>query len=57
MARDVRRGIELGVKSTPTTYINGRAIMGALAESLYEHAVAIEMERARAWTATLRQSR
>jgi uncharacterized membrane protein/predicted DsbA family dithiol-disulfide isomerase len=57
VARDIRRGTQLGVKSTPTTYINGRAIMGALAEPLYEHAVAIEMGRARTWTTMFRQSR
>jgi len=45
VARDIRRATELGVTSTPTTFLNGRAIKGALAEPLYEYAVVIEMGR------------
>jgi protein-disulfide isomerase/uncharacterized membrane protein len=46
VVRDIERGTQLGVASTPTTYINDRTIQGALAVPLYEHAVAIEKARA-----------
>jgi protein-disulfide isomerase/uncharacterized membrane protein len=41
--RDVKRGVELGVTSTPTCYINGRVIAGTLEAPYYEHAIAIEI--------------
>ena len=43
--RDVRRGVELGVKSTPTTYMNGRTIAGTLEDPYYEHAFVIERDK------------
>jgi len=45
--RDVKRGVELGVKSTPTCYMNGRVVAGTLADPYYEHAIAIEKGVAR----------
>ena len=54
VARDVQRGTELGVRSTPTTYFNGRAIEGALIGPLYEHAVVIEKEHAGPRASTFR---
>lgn len=47
VARDVTRGVDLGIESTPTTYLNGRTIKGALEPLFYQHAVVIERAHAR----------
>lgn len=41
---DVRAGDALGVKSTPTIFINGRRIEGALERQYYDYAITIETE-------------
>jgi protein-disulfide isomerase len=42
---DVRAGIAAGVESTPTLFINGRRINGALEHPYYDHALILEQER------------
>ena len=42
--RDVAAAVDLGVDSTPTLFINGRTVRGALDASLYDYALAIEAE-------------
>jgi protein-disulfide isomerase len=39
---DVEAGARLGVKSTPTLFINGRTVEGALERSAYEYVIAME---------------
>jgi protein-disulfide isomerase len=41
---DVRAGSALGVKSTPTIFINGRRIEGALERHYYDYAITIETQ-------------
>lgn len=48
--QDVREGTRLGVTSTPTFYLNGRTVTGALEPDKLEHA--IRLERANAQTAS-----
>jgi protein-disulfide isomerase len=44
---DIARGVEMGVRSTPTFIIAGTLVEGALAPHLFEHAINYELERAR----------
>jgi protein-disulfide isomerase len=46
VARDVAAAASLGVESTPTLFINGRTVRGALDSRLYEAALVIEKSRA-----------
>jgi protein-disulfide isomerase len=41
---DVHAGSALGVKSTPTIFINGRRIEGALERHYYDYAITIETQ-------------
>jgi protein-disulfide isomerase/uncharacterized membrane protein len=41
---DVRAGSALGIKSTPTIFINGRRIEGALERHYYDYAITIETQ-------------
>jgi protein-disulfide isomerase/uncharacterized membrane protein len=45
IADDVRAGIAAGIESTPTLFINGRRIDGALERPYYDYAVVLEKER------------
>jgi protein-disulfide isomerase len=45
---DVAAGGALGVRSTPTFYINGRMIRGALPAQYFDEAIALELKRAAA---------
>jgi protein-disulfide isomerase/uncharacterized membrane protein len=45
LAEDVRAGIAAGVESTPTLFINGRRVNGALERSYYDYALILEHER------------
>ena len=45
IADDVRAGIAAGVESTPTLFINGRRVDGALEPPYYDYALALERER------------
>jgi protein-disulfide isomerase len=45
VARDVAAAASLGVESTPTLFINGRTVRGALDSRLYEAALVIEKTR------------
>jgi len=45
IADDVRAGIAAGVESTPTLFINGRRVNGALERSYYDYALVLEQER------------
>jgi protein-disulfide isomerase/uncharacterized membrane protein len=45
VAEDVRAGIAAGVESTPTLFINGRRVNGALERSYYDYALILERER------------
>jgi protein-disulfide isomerase len=42
---DVRAGIAAGLESTPTLFINGRRIDGALERPFYDYALVLEQER------------
>jgi protein-disulfide isomerase len=42
---DVRAGIAAGIQSTPTLFINGRRIDGALEHPYYDYALVLEQER------------
>jgi len=42
---DVRAGIAAGIESTPTLFINGRRIDGALERPFYDYALILEQER------------
>ena len=42
---DVEAGARAGVASTPTLFINGRAIEGALDRPYYDYALIIEQDR------------
>jgi len=44
---DAAAGAKLGVKSTPTLVINGRAVEGALERTRYEYVIAVEREKRR----------
>jgi predicted DsbA family dithiol-disulfide isomerase/uncharacterized membrane protein len=44
---DVREGMRLGVTSTPTFFINGRKVSGALDPDMFAHAIRIERDRAK----------
>lgn len=47
VAKDVQAGLDAGVESTPTLYINGRLIKGGFSRpEQYRYALAIERERA-----------
>ena len=39
---DAAAGASLGVKSTPTLFINGREVEGALDHDAYEYVIAME---------------
>ena len=43
---DLRRGQAVGVQSTPTVFINGRAVMGAAPYEVFEEIIADELSRA-----------
>ena len=43
---DVALGRQLGIKSTPTFFINGVKIEGALPPQYFDQAIAIELQRA-----------
>jgi protein-disulfide isomerase/uncharacterized membrane protein len=45
IADDVRAGIAAGIESTPTLFINGRRIDGALERPYYDYALVLEQER------------
>jgi protein-disulfide isomerase/uncharacterized membrane protein len=42
---DVRAGIAAGIESTPTLFINGRRVSGALDRPYYDYALVLERER------------
>jgi protein-disulfide isomerase len=42
---DIRAGIAAGIESTPTLFINGRRIDGALERPYYDYALVLEQER------------
>jgi uncharacterized membrane protein len=42
---DIRAGIAAGIESTPTLFINGRKIDGALERPYYDYALVLEQER------------
>jgi protein-disulfide isomerase/uncharacterized membrane protein len=42
---DIRAGIAAGIESTPTLFINGRRIDGALERPFYDYALVLEQER------------
>ena len=44
---DLRYGQAIGVQSTPTVFINGRAVMGAAPYSVFDEIVRDELDRAR----------
>ena len=44
---DAAAGAKLGVKSTPTLVINGRAVEGALESTRYQYVIALEREKRR----------
>jgi protein-disulfide isomerase len=44
---DSAAGAKLGVKSTPTLVINGRAVEGALERTRYQYVIALEREKRR----------
>jgi protein-disulfide isomerase len=44
---DATAGAKLGVKSTPTLVINGRAVEGALERTRYQYVIALEREKRR----------
>src|SRR5262249_45366583 len=44
IAEDVSAGAHLGIESTPTIFINGRRIQGALERPYYDYALAIEKD-------------
>jgi protein-disulfide isomerase/uncharacterized membrane protein len=48
IADDVRAGIAVGIESTPTLFINGRRIDGALERPYYDYALVLEQEHGRA---------
>src|SRR5262245_24502184 len=57
IAADVDAGARLGVESTPTIFINGRRIQGALERPYYDYALVIEKDaQARALEASRRGS-
>jgi protein-disulfide isomerase len=42
IAADVAAGAKAGVRSTPTLFINGRTVEGALDRDLYDYVLAME---------------
>ena len=44
---DVQEGERLGVSSTPTFFINGRKVSGALDPDMFSHAIRIERDKAK----------
>jgi protein-disulfide isomerase/uncharacterized membrane protein len=44
IAADVAAGMRLGVESTPTIFINGRRVQGALDRTYYDYALVIEKD-------------
>jgi protein-disulfide isomerase/uncharacterized membrane protein len=57
IAADVAAGVRLGVESTPTIFINGRRVQGALDRTYYDYALVIEKDTlARATEASRRGS-
>jgi protein-disulfide isomerase/uncharacterized membrane protein len=44
IAADVAAGVRLGVESTPTIFINGRRVQGALDRTYYDYALVIEKD-------------
>jgi len=42
---DIRAGLAAGIESTPTLFINGRRIDGALERPFYDYALVLEQER------------
>lgn len=44
VARDVAEGTRLEIKSTPTLFVNGRTVVGALEEENLEHVIRIERD-------------
>ena len=42
---DLRRGQAVGVQSTPTVFINGRAVMGAAPYDVFEEIIEDELDR------------
>ena len=45
IADDIQAGIAAGIESTPTLFINGRRIDGALERPYYDYALVLEQER------------
>jgi protein-disulfide isomerase/uncharacterized membrane protein len=45
ISEDARAGIAAGVESTPTLFINGRRIDGALERAYYDYALVLEQDR------------
>ena len=43
---DVALGRQLGIKSTPTFFINGVKVEGALPPQYFDQAIALELQRA-----------
>jgi protein-disulfide isomerase/uncharacterized membrane protein len=50
IADDARAGIAAGIESTPTLFINGRRVSGALERPYYDYALVLESEHASAST-------
>lgn len=44
---NLREGQEVGVSSTPTVFVNGRAVLGAAPYALFEQVIEEELERSR----------
>jgi protein-disulfide isomerase len=44
IAEDVSAGARLGIESTPTIFINGRRVPGALERPYYDFALVIEKD-------------
>jgi protein-disulfide isomerase len=44
IAADVAAGTRLGIESTPTIFINGRRVQGALDRTYYDYALVIEKD-------------
>jgi protein-disulfide isomerase/uncharacterized membrane protein len=45
VSEDIRAGLAAGIESTPTLFINGRKIDGALERPYYDYALVLEQER------------
>ena len=44
IAEDVSAGMKVGIMSTPTLFINGRMVQGALDRTYYDYALIIEKQ-------------